>query len=1023
MIRSRDFRPHRRRVDGSGGPAERPNRRVLYSLASTVALTALVVAVPIVLWSAAGWPFGGWGIPDGRNLAVGAGLDSRWIAHWLGRSALLLAWVAWLWMTLCVLIEITTSITGRPQARLPGSRTMQSIAACLVGAALTVTMVSRPTAGAAPTRQAVATQPMTSIPVISDLDDYWETVATGAEPKGTLEPASIRIDSTTERTMPIPGARKTSVPSRAKTSGISSFEGREEDLPPATQADKVPDANSRPAFPARRHVVRARETLWSIAHDEMGSATRWSEIANLNYGLRQADGGHLDSRHWVAPGWQLLLPDDAHPGIAGSGALTRGPTFDRVPVTGTVLHPVSSTPHLHPSGPAAPNVPNLPLVPFGAGVVGEGVASLLDRMRRVQQRYRRSGEFIRLPEQATGMIERRIRLGDDPQIADHVDSAVRLLVQTHSADPARMPTVIGARVSDDEIEVLLARSASGDGDGEFKVLREQLKGNGPDLTAPLAAPAPLLVSAGRNDDNLLVMSNLEPLGSLAIDGDIGAGEDFVRALSLELATSYWAGQFDTVLVGFGIEFERFPRTTSVQDTHQVVADVEYRARRGRDMLQRAGLNSYAEARYRGRKGPWEPLVVICGPGVARKAIFDVVEMAADPACGTVVVALGPVATAVHTLRITADRVRTSMQLLGSVVEPQLIDSTELQEVGALIDTASNRQSVARAIAPYDLLTIRLPEPEPDSAQNAGAGVAGAGNVDPPLLIRPGSLSTSGVGPRSLLPSIVPPVEATERGLEPETESAVEVEVAVLGPIEVRGALRSFTRAWAKELVVYLAMHPKGVTNEAWATALWPDRLMAPSSLHSTASVARRALGQNRAGEDHLPRSHGRLCLAPTVGTDWDRFVALCEADSPMCWRAAIELVRGRPFEGLRASDWPVLEGIAPAIEATVVDVSGRLAGASLRTGDTAGAEWAARKGLLVSPYDERLYRMLMHIADAAGNPAGVEATMSELVRLVADDIEPLDSVHPSTLALYRSLSRRRVNGRFSPGSLRTGGGD
>ena len=49
----------------------------------------------------------------------------------------------------------------------------------------------------------------------------------------------------------------------------------------------------------------------------------------------------------------------------------------------------------------------------------------------------------------------------------------------------------------------------------------------------------------------------------------------------------------------------------------------------------------------------------------------------------------------------------------------------------------------------------------------------------------------------------------------------------------------------------------------------------------------------------------------------------------------------------------------------------------------------------------------MRAADLAGNPAGVESVMSELVRLVADDIEPLDSVHPSTMELYRSLTRRR----------------
>ena len=34
--------------------------------------------------------------------------------------------------------------------------------------------------------------------------------------------------------------------------------------------------------------------------------------------------------------------------------------------------------------------------------------------------------------------------------------------------------------------------------------------------------------------------------------------------------------------------------------------------------------------------------------------------------------------------------------------------------------------------------------------------------------------------------------------------------------------------------------------------------------------------------------------------------------------------------------------------------------------------------------------------------------MAELVKLVADDIEPFDSVHPSTMELYRSLTRRRT---------------
>jgi DNA-binding SARP family transcriptional activator len=236
--------------------------------------------------------------------------------------------------------------------------------------------------------------------------------------------------------------------------------------------------------------------------------------------------------------------------------------------------------------------------------------------------------------------------------------------------------------------------------------------------------------------------------------------------------------------------------------------------------------------------------------------------------------------------------------------------------------------------------------------------------------------------------------------------APEVEVRILGPIEIVGAARPFTRAWAAELVVYLAMHRNGASSDQWATALWPDRIMAAASLHSTASAARRSLGTSVEGGDHLPRAHGRLTLAPTVGSDWYRFVALSEREDPSSWRDAIELIRGRPFEGLKAPDWVLLEGIAANVEAVVVDLVSRYSEFCLSSGDPGGAEWSARQGLRVSAYDERLYRILLRAADAAGNPAGVESAMAELVRLVAEDVEPFDAVHPETLELYRTLSRR-----------------
>ena len=236
---------------------------------------------------------------------------------------------------------------------------------------------------------------------------------------------------------------------------------------------------------------------------------------------------------------------------------------------------------------------------------------------------------------------------------------------------------------------------------------------------------------------------------------------------------------------------------------------------------------------------------------------------------------------------------------------------------------------------------------------------------------------------------------------------------MLGPVDVVGAAQPFRRAWTLDLVVYLSLHRRGVLNEVWATALWPDRLMAAPTLHSTVSAARRALGRTPDGRDPLPRRGGVLSLSPAALTDWEAFGDLADSPDPATWRRALSLVRGRPFEGLRSLDWTVLEGVGPALEEQIVRLAGTLAEHELSAGRSRSAVDAVRRGLLASPFDERLYRLLLRAADLEGNPAGVEAAMADLVRLVggagADAPDPA-CLHPDTLALYRSLTRRRGPG-------------
>jgi DNA-binding SARP family transcriptional activator len=235
-----------------------------------------------------------------------------------------------------------------------------------------------------------------------------------------------------------------------------------------------------------------------------------------------------------------------------------------------------------------------------------------------------------------------------------------------------------------------------------------------------------------------------------------------------------------------------------------------------------------------------------------------------------------------------------------------------------------------------------------------------------------------------------------------------VEVAVLGPVSVSGAPQPFHRAAARDLVVYLAFHREGVRHDEWALALWPDRPVSASTVYSTASDARRALGRSPDGASRLPCG-SRLRLQRSVGTDVDRFAALARSGRLV---EALRLVRGPLFGGLCRSDWAVLDGTLAQVEASVVHtVLGGVEGL-LREGQAAEAEWIVRRGLVLSPYDERLYRALLRALAAQGNRIGLRAAMAQLLVVARDAPAPpvrgwdgtgLETLHPETTSLYREL--------------------
>jgi DNA-binding SARP family transcriptional activator len=954
--------------------AQRP-RSLPRALAAVGALIVVLVVAPVLLITEGGSPLPGGGFHRLRMLlSTHQGFDVQLATSWVIHGALLLAWATWAWMAVCIVIEVYSWATGRTPTHLPGSRTMQAMAACLVGTSMAMISIGSTLPAPHPKSPPLASvsqlRPFAT-PTLRVLDDYGFDLPQPVTPEAPPTVAPVRPS----------GAL-----AHAEPALLDSKVGEETiTRPPPRPTEHIGHE--------RTHTVVGRETLWSIAEDQLGSARRWRELAALNYSVPQNDGQTLTKSHWIRPGWHLVLPADtsnlSKNGLESESGL---PTAEYAAIQTAQPRMTSrdSSPNSNMNtGSSTGWISEVeregkgPLPLVGAGLLGAGVVSLLDRMRRTQQRRREQGGLIRLPDSTRARMERRLRIGEGPETLGAVDKALKMFRIVCIDRGATVPLLRGIEVHRNEIEIVIDRPIDPEvvsypferrSERSSVVIQKVDISEVPDGTYN---PFPTLVTVGTGSNGPQLI-NLEAVGLLELVGDREACEEVVRALALELATSYWADQFDLELVGFGNELTRFGRVASSSDPETVVQGLWHRRAGGDELLQSSSYRSFASARTYEDLDTWDPLVVICGPAVGEESA-ELLAAASDPRTGTAVVAPGRGLSTGHVWNVSSNGHSAPMEPFSSVVLPQGISADELSDIGELVDTAHDHESVGVTTHPYRDMTISMP------SRSRSSEVRSCDDEEE-----------------------VPTEVGQIRGDRLRSGVEAEVEVRVLGPVEVLGAEHEFTRAWAKELVVYLAMHPNGVSNDAWAAALWPDRLMASSSLHSTASVARRSWGHARDGEDHLPKAHGRLRLADSVCSDWANFVELADGRNPQQWRMALDLVRGRLFEGLRSADWPILEGIAPAMEATIVDVAGRLAGASLQDGEASGAEWAARKGLLISPYDERLYRMLLRSADRAGNPAGVESVMSELIRVVADDVEPFDSVHPSTLELYRSLSRRRT---------------
>ena len=246
-----------------------------------------------------------------------------------------------------------------------------------------------------------------------------------------------------------------------------------------------------------------------------------------------------------------------------------------------------------------------------------------------------------------------------------------------------------------------------------------------------------------------------------------------------------------------------------------------------------------------------------------------------------------------------------------------------------------------------------------------------------------------------------------RGAEPDDEpetggSLIQLiepafcEICILGtPAVLRdGQPVEGINGKALEAITYIATHRDGVTAEQLEDAVWNGRATATGSQRVRAALARARdlLGDGPGGQPLVPRRIKGQHLVPLsahVATDLDRALGHLKLARTLPHqlragelRAALDLVRGQPFQG-----WPLnwAAHIHQRAVAQLQDAALELAQLCRVAGDHDAAIAAIEHGLRLCDPAEALYLEWARIEVDRGRPEKVQRIWDQLCRRHNDD--------------------------------------
>lgn len=761
--------------------------------------------------------------------------------------------------------------------------------------------------------------------------------------------------------------------------------------PPARDGATASPASAKAGSHAETHestyTVEAGDSLSGIADEQLGDADRWHDIYDRNRDTISDPDLIYPGQHVDLPGHKAQPPhadpDDAPQPAPDKPAPHKNhsaaPTAPHTPSAGApdrqapehhdssnAHRPDARPEHSSPATPApsspAPSTPDVPaphgsaegetaqpgahaaddeqvLAPAtvwaGAGVLAAALIGTLATRRVLQQRRRKPGHRIPMPEGSAAETERKLRSVQHTGF-DLLNAALRALA-SHLADAERdLPDLDAVVLHDARLDLHLARQAPPC--APFTAMPGQphvwtCTAAHPSLSedhSDMDAPYPALVSLGWDDGGRLVLVDLERIGVLNLTGDAHLAQSVLQGIAVELATASVHGPLDVTVVDGtapGLDDVVPERVARSESLAQITTQLTAHAADQRRSLTDLGARGLGEARlHEDSGGAWTPHVVLAQDLTGDPAaLFDALEAAPRTASAVIVAAPTDVPLPDTAWSLDCGGPEQSVTLPGSGLDIHIqglgdavyADAVELLRVAA---SSTTLPSPAPTPAPAEAVTAEDDEQTVDVSQDEQpadtSGTDGAGlpaeyaddedenvgdepdgpgeptaSAPQPAADRVDTSTTVAAGPADT--ALVRAAQACTADtahltvpLPPETATAVPdsedpaaaaPDILLLGPVSLTGATGRYDSAReapSTELAAYLYLNPD-VGHHAIDAALWPTSTVHKSMRTSVVSRLRSWLGQDADGAYYFPRLQDteghRYRLSPSVTCDWTRF--------------------------------------------------------------------------------------------------------------------------------------------------------